>query len=102
MSHPTSATPVTAPDVERPLVVARGLTKFYPVSGGWFRRDNLVVRALDGVDLDIRAGETLGIVGESGCGKSTLGRCLLRLIEPTAGDECGARCRSSSKIRMRR
>ncbi len=67
------------------LVEARGLRKEYPVSSGFFGRSKLVVRALDGVDLDIRAGETLGVVGESGCGKSTLGRCLLRLIEPTAG-----------------
>ena len=71
---------------EVPLVVARGLTKHYPVGGGFFSREKLVVRAVDGVDLDIRAGETLGVVGESGCGKSTLGRCLLRLIEPTSGE----------------
>jgi oligopeptide/dipeptide ABC transporter ATP-binding protein len=69
-----------------PLVEARGLRKDYPVSAGFFGRSKLVVRALAGVDLDIRAGETLGVVGESGCGKSTLGRCLLRLIEPTAGE----------------
>ncbi len=74
------------PTSERPLVCARGLTKHYPVDGGIFSREKLVVRALDGVDLEIHAGETLGIVGESGCGKSTLGRCLLRLVEPTAGE----------------
>jgi oligopeptide/dipeptide ABC transporter ATP-binding protein len=69
-----------------PLVVARGLTKYYPIGGGLFGGGKLLIRALDGVDLHVRAGETLGVVGESGCGKSTLGRCLLRLIEPTSGE----------------
>jgi oligopeptide/dipeptide ABC transporter ATP-binding protein len=62
------------------LVSVRGLLKHFPVEGS-----DDVVRAVDGVSFDIFAGETLGLVGESGCGKSTVGRCLLRLIEPTAG-----------------
>jgi oligopeptide/dipeptide ABC transporter ATP-binding protein len=62
------------------LVSVRGLVKHFPVEGS-----DDVVRAVDGVSFQIFAGETLGLVGESGCGKSTVGRCLLRLIEPTAG-----------------
>ena len=62
------------------LVRVRGLVKHFPVEGS-----DDVVRAVDGVTFEILRGETLGLVGESGCGKSTVGRCLLRLIEPTAG-----------------
>jgi oligopeptide/dipeptide ABC transporter ATP-binding protein len=66
--------------VTETLVSVRGLVKHFPVEGS-----DDVVRAVDGVTFQIFAGETLGLVGESGCGKSTVGRCLLRLIEPTAG-----------------
>jgi oligopeptide/dipeptide ABC transporter ATP-binding protein len=62
------------------LVTARGLVKHFGQRGG-----SGLVRAVDGVDFDIKSGETLALVGESGCGKSTTGRLLLRLIEPTAG-----------------
>ena len=69
-----------------PLVSAVGLTKTYAITGGAFlRRQTTALRAVDGVNLDIMPGETLGLVGESGCGKSTLGRTLIRLIEPTDG-----------------
>jgi ABC-type oligopeptide transport system ATPase subunit len=74
---------VTAPV---PLVEVRGLAKVFEPRGRLFaRRRGGGVRAVDGIDLAIHQGETLGLVGESGCGKSTTGRLLLRLIEPTAG-----------------
>src|SRR5215467_1986755 len=58
----------------------------FPLRRGLFSRTAGWVRAVDGVSFSIREGETLGLVGESGCGKSTTGRCILRIIEPTAGE----------------
>jgi oligopeptide/dipeptide ABC transporter ATP-binding protein len=74
----------TTPPSTSPLVRATALTRHFQVSAGAFAARR-VLRAVDGVDLEIQPGRTLGIVGESGCGKSTLGRLLLRLLEPTSG-----------------
>ncbi len=68
------------------LLRVRGLKKHFPIRQGILKRTTGYLQAVDGVDLDVRRGETLGLVGESGCGKSTLGRTILRLLEPTEGE----------------
>lgn len=70
---------------ENPILEVRDLKMHFPVKEGIFMRTGKYNKAVDGVSLKIKPGETLGLVGESGCGKSTLGRCITRLYNPTAG-----------------
>jgi peptide/nickel transport system ATP-binding protein len=67
------------------LLKVTGLQKHFPIRKGLLQRQVGAVRAVDGLDFEVRSGETLGVVGESGCGKSTMGRLITRLLEPTAG-----------------
>src|ERR1700721_1915276 len=68
------------------LLRVENLVKYFPVqSSALFRRDREFVHAVYGVNLEVRRGQTLGLVGETGCGKSTLARCVLRLYNITSG-----------------
>ena len=71
---------------ETPLVEVLNLKKYFPIRKGIIQREVARVHAVDDVTLSVHEGETLGLVGESGCGKSTLARCIVRLLQPTAGD----------------
>ncbi|MFF9866943.1 ABC transporter ATP-binding protein [Streptomyces sp. NPDC013953] len=80
-NEPTNTTG-TSSDV---LLKVEGLVKHFPIKKGVLRRQAGAVKAVDGIDFEVRRGETLGVVGESGCGKSTMGRLITRLLEPSGG-----------------
>src|SRR5688500_11407511 len=82
-----------------PLLRVSGLQKLFPIRKGFLKRTVGHVRAVEGVSFHIDEGETLGLVGESGCGKTTTARCILRAIEPTAG-EVSMRMASGSVVEM--
>ena len=67
------------------ILKVQRLKKYFPVKAGAFSSKNLILKAVDGVNFDLQAGETLGLVGESGCGKTTIGRCVARLYDPDEG-----------------
>jgi oligopeptide/dipeptide ABC transporter ATP-binding protein len=105
MTPPLDAQGAEAPAAAtaEPLVKVRGLEKRFG-GGGWLPgRARAAVRAVDGVDFDIRRGETFGVVGETGSGKSTLGRLVLRLLNPSAGSIAfeGRDITTLSRARMR-
>ena len=78
--------PHHARTVEEPLIKVEGIKKYFPITRGiLFQHRVGDVHAVDGVDLEVYPGETLGLVGETGCGKSTLARVVMRLFEPTDG-----------------
>src|SRR6266567_2250065 len=68
------------------LLDVKNLRKFFPIKKGFLRKHVGDIRAVDDVSFDVRAGETLALVGESGCGKTTTARCVLRAYRPTAGE----------------
>ena len=85
-ANPAATEPATAPSAAPPLLTVDHVTKTFPVgSTSLWRRGDVLVHAVEDVSLEIRTGETLGLVGETGCGKSTLARCIARLYDVTSG-----------------
>jgi ABC-type dipeptide/oligopeptide/nickel transport system ATPase subunit len=101
---PTTTPPGLRAHDKANLVEVDALKVYFPIRGGMFRKPVGAVKAIDGVTLDVRRGETLGLVGESGCGKSTIGRAMIRLRLPTDGSVRfdGADLASLSKNDLRR
>ncbi|MGW6400560.1 ABC transporter ATP-binding protein [Streptomyces sp. NPDC055134] len=81
----TVPTQAASPEDREVLLKVEGLVKHFPIKKGILQRQVAAVKAVDGIDFEVRKGETLGVVGESGCGKSTMGRVITKLIEPTGG-----------------
>ena len=79
------ADPILPPE-DKALLNVKNLTTRFPVKGGFFRRTVANVHAVEDVSFQVKAGQTLSLVGESGCGKSSCGRSVLRLIEPLSGE----------------
>ena len=83
---------------DRPVMTLLDVEKHFPIKDGVLQKVVGHVKAVDGVSLEIRRGETLGLVGESGCGKTTLGRCISGITAPTGGgiyfrlSDCGPCC----------
>nr|WP_261386589.1 dipeptide ABC transporter ATP-binding protein [Streptomyces sp. BK340] len=80
-----ASAPEDGSDEREVLLRVKGLTKHFPIKKGLLQRQVGAVKAVDGIDFEVRKGETLGVVGESGCGKSTMGRVITRLQDPTSG-----------------
>ncbi|GAA2419707.1 dipeptide ABC transporter ATP-binding protein [Streptomyces coeruleofuscus] len=80
-----AGTTAVTDDDDKPLLKVEGLVKHFPIKKGLLQRQVGAVKAVDGIDFEVRRGETLGVVGESGCGKSTMGRLITRLLEPSGG-----------------